>query len=96
VVYATAALEGTEIEIRHRPDEWNGAHTVVRRRALVDPDAPPVFAALFDHLAAGTYDLRVRNRSGSRMHPVEVVGGQVAVTTMPDGGTAPAVMAPTV
>jgi hypothetical protein len=85
VVYATAALEGTEIEIRHRPDEWNGVHTVVRRRARVDPEAPLVYAALFDRLAAGSYDLRVRDRPGCRVHPLEVVGGQVAATTMPDG-----------
>ena len=84
VVYVTAALDGAEIEIRPRHVDWTGTHTAVRRRSQLDADSPPVFAALFDRLAAGPYDLRVRGKPGALVHPIEVVGGQVVATDLPD------------
>jgi hypothetical protein len=84
VVYVKATLDGAEIEIRPRRADWTGTHTAVRRRPPLDPDSPPVFAALFDRLAAGPYVLRVRGQLGALVHPIEVVGGQVVATELPD------------
>lgn len=71
VVYTTAALDRAEIEIRPEGRGWDGTHTAVRKR----PGEPPVFAALFFSLKAGTYDVRVRGTEPFRT--MTVVGGQV-------------------
>lgn len=75
VVYTPAALNGAEIEIKPHEGDWTGAHTAVRRRPT--DRAEPQFAALFYGLAAGTYDLRLRND----MRTVEVFGGRVTEQT---------------
>jgi hypothetical protein len=71
VIYTTAALDQTEIEIRPHHAEWDGTHTAVRKR----PGEPAVFAALFFGLRSGHYDVRVRDTGIGR--PIHVVGGQV-------------------
>lgn len=71
VVYAPAALDRAEIEIRPCGRAWDGTHTAVRRR----PGQPPVFAALFFSLRAGTYDVKVRGTD--RFRTITVVGGRV-------------------
>lgn len=76
VVYTTAALDGVEIEIKPGGGDWNGAHTAVRRRPG-GRDSEPQFAALFFGLAAGRYDIRVRDDVRS----IEVVGGGVTEQT---------------
>jgi hypothetical protein len=84
VVYTTAALDGVEIEIRRAGADWDGTHTAVRRRFAGGPDTSPVHAALFDHLHADRYDLRVRG--GGPTDPVrsiDVAGGQVVEVHFP-------------
>lgn len=76
VVYTTAALDGVEIEIKPRGDDWNGAHTAVRRRPG-GQGSEARFAALFYGLTAGSYDLRL----GHEVRSIEVVGGRVSEQT---------------
>jgi hypothetical protein len=76
VIYATAALEGAEIEIKSRRGHWDGTHTAVRRR-LGGRGSQPQFAALFYGLPAGTYDLRLE----SDVRSIEVSGGRVTEET---------------
>lgn len=78
VIYTPAGLDGAEIEIKPRCEEWNGAHTAVRRRPGSAGTAP-VFAGLFFGLQAGCYDLRIKDtpRLQDDIRTLEVVGGQV-------------------
>jgi hypothetical protein len=78
VVHTTAALDGSEIEITPDGREWNGTHVAVRRRptATLEPDA--VFCAIFGHLPAGAYRIRVRDTPSQQLSwALTVVGGQV-------------------
>jgi hypothetical protein len=100
VVYAPAALDGVEIEIKRQASDWDGTHTAIRRRPGPRPAAAPVFAALFDHLPVGLYDFRLRSSGhassdhassghassghGDRTCPVRVCGGQVIEVTLPE------------
>jgi hypothetical protein len=77
VVYTTATLDGAEIEIKPREqDDWDGAHTAVRRRPG-RPGSEPQYAALYFGLRAGTYDLRL----GHDLRSIEVSGGRVTEET---------------
>ena len=86
VVHAPAELAGEEIEIRPRGADWAGVHTAVRARRV---HGAVMHAGLFDHLAAGLYDLRLRplcdgERDASRRATVtvEVCAGAVTETSL--------------
>jgi hypothetical protein len=82
VVYTTAALDGLELEIKRQEGKWDGTHKAVRRRPGSLPDHHAVFAALFESLPAGRYNLRIRGAGATTGgQSIEVVGGQVAQTT---------------
>jgi hypothetical protein len=82
VVRTGPELDGSEIEIRRLPAEWEGVHVAVRSRPT---PGRPVYAAVFGHLREGTYELRRRPaRLGATVHRIEVVGGRVEETTWPD------------
>jgi hypothetical protein len=84
VVFTTAALDGAEIEVKRSEGQWDGAHTAVRRRVCSDPDTPPVYAALFDRLPSGRYELRIRGADPSRpILTIDVPGGSVAEFRFP-------------
>jgi hypothetical protein len=84
VVYTSAALDGTEIEIRRAGADWDGTHTAVRRRLAGGPHTSAVYAALFDHLHADRYDLRVRGRgTADPVRSIDVAGGQVIEVHFP-------------
>ena len=74
VLYVPEALAGLEIEIRPVGLPWDGTHTAVRRRDLGDS---VLWAAFFGSLAAGRYELRVREND-ERSLELEVRGGHVA------------------
>jgi len=75
-------LDGSEIEIRRLPTEWEGIHVAVRSRPS---PGRPVYAAVFGPLRGGAYELRRRHVSGdATVHHIEVVGGQVVETTWPE------------
>lgn len=76
VVYATAALDRAEIEIRAGGGDWDGTHTAVRRR----PGAPAVYAALFFGLRQGSYEIRVRGTGPAQT--IQITGGRVTEATM--------------
>src|SRR5579883_1087287 len=61
VVYAPAALEDAEVEIRARGGRWTGRHVAVRRRAVAGGER---FAAVFPALRAGPYELRPHRSGG--------------------------------
>ena len=83
IVRTPAALLGSEIEIRRRGDPWEGKHTAVRARLLADG---PLYAALFEGLSCGTYDLRVRHAcSADPVASLVVEGGKVSESVL-DGG----------
>jgi hypothetical protein len=74
VVRTPALLLGSEIEIRRVGAAWESVHTAVRERVL--PDGP-IYAALFDSLVSGRYDLRVRHGdAGGPVAVVDVEGGR--------------------
>jgi hypothetical protein len=80
VVFTSRELEGTEIEIRRLPSDWNGTHVAVRKRPSL---GPPVWAAVFGHLLEGSYELRRRHTASDVVvHRLEVTGGKVAETTI--------------
>ena len=82
VVITAASMEALEIEIRRAGTEWDGTHVAVRER--LRPGGPSVFAAVYPSLHRGDYELRVRfGPPGAVVHPIEVVGGQVATTDWP-------------
>ena len=67
VVYASAALNGAEIEIRRRGTPWRGDHTAVRERHVL---GTVCFAGVFGSLPPGTYELRVRGTERPGGHDV--------------------------
>jgi hypothetical protein len=74
IVRTSPMLAGSEIEIRRTGARWEGRHTAVRERRL--PDGA-THAALFDALASGHYEIRVRDDSTSPLVSLDVVGGKV-------------------
>ncbi len=58
VVYVDPGLSGAEIEIRRPPAPWDGRHTQARRRLI--PGGTAMCAAVFESLAEGFYELRLR------------------------------------
>jgi hypothetical protein len=73
VLYVPETLAGHEIEIRPTGSEWDGTHTGVRERRI---GASAVWAAFFGSLAAGQYELRVRDH-GPRAVELEIRGSEV-------------------
>ena len=91
IIFTPGELSGAEIEIRPVDQPWNGTHTAIRPRDLRDTVA---HAGVFDSLAAGPYQLRIRRgdpgRSGSEpLVELLVVGGEVVQVEWPaaDVGT---------
>jgi len=80
VIYTREILEGEEIEIRSIGTPWAGTHVAVRERRLCQGSR---WAALFPSLSAGTYEVRLKNGSGSPVVRVEVYGGRVASVDWP-------------
>jgi hypothetical protein len=81
VVRTSGALEESEIEIRRLPSPWDGTHVAVRARPSAER---PVYAAVFGHLEAGSYELRRRNCPGDLvLRRIEVTGGRVVETSWP-------------
>jgi hypothetical protein len=79
VVRTPASLLGSEIEIRRLEDPWAGRHVAVRQRLL---PSGVICAALFDSLAEGQYELRVRHGAPEPTPVVlEVKGGRVSDVT---------------
>jgi hypothetical protein len=73
VLFVPEALAGHEIEIRAMGCEWDGTHTGIRERRIGDA---AVWAAFFGSLAAGHYELRVRDH-GARVIELEIRGGEI-------------------
>lgn len=83
IVRTAHDLEGVEIEIRRRPEGWNGAHVAVRARPS---PGTPVYAAVFGQLRAGSYELRQRPATrDAYIHHVDVIGGKVVETAWLEG-----------
>ena len=78
LVYASADLEGHEIEISPHGDDTNRTHTEVLRRATA---AGHVYAAIFGSLPAGRY--RLWHESSSLPTEVLIVGGEIAEVHWP-------------
>lgn len=74
---------GSEIEIRPTGERWSGTHTAVHERCV---HGGTFLAGLFPALAAGTYEIRWRNRDTARssrlVRAVEVLPGVVSETTL--------------
>lgn len=82
VVVVPASLTGVEIEIRSEGDEWAEVHTAVREREL--PGGGSLQAAVFESLAAGPYQVRVRGGDpGGPTASFAVRGGQVTDVKWP-------------
>ncbi len=75
VLYCPAELDGTEIEISQ--DGAPRTHSQVRERRL--SSAPPVYAAVYPGLQAGSYT--IWRDDGSAAGQVQLEGGQVATWT---------------
>jgi hypothetical protein len=73
VLHTPETLAGHEIEIRPVGHEWDGTHTAVRERHVVDT---VMWAAFFGSLHEGPYELRVRGH-GSYSLLLDVHGGEV-------------------
>jgi hypothetical protein len=85
VVRTSHELDGSEIEIRRLPSDWDGTHVAVRSRPSA---SAPVYAAVFGQLEEGSYELRRRPAAGDGyVHRLEVLGGQVVDTTWPEAGS---------
>jgi hypothetical protein len=74
VLYVPAGLAGHEIEIRSMGHAWDGTHVAVRERHL---GTSAVWAAFFGSLAAGRYEVRIRD-DDARAVELDVCGGGVA------------------
>jgi hypothetical protein len=84
VVYADADLDGSEIEIRRIESPWDGTHTAVRPRRLA---TRTTYAAVFESLATGRYELRRRGGDPQGVVvSIEVRGGAVTETRWPGAG----------
>lgn len=74
VIYTPAPLAGDEIEIRALSEPWDGTHVAVRARNL---PSGLVHAAVFESLASGAYEVRVRGEEIGPRFRFEVAGGRV-------------------
>jgi len=75
VIDTSPGLEDREIEIRPRGEAWEGKHVAVRLRQLPDQVQ---YAAVFDSLHEGEYELRIRHGGeNTPVTAVEVSGGKV-------------------
>ena len=75
LVYFDGQFDGVEVDIRPAGGVWDGTHTAVRERRL---PAGSVYAALFQSLPEGQYEIRLRPpASGGRRATLEVEGGRV-------------------
>lgn len=80
IVHTSAALAGSEIEIRSTGTPWDGTHVAVRPRHI--PNGL-LYAAVFPGLKEGTYEVRVRGASEpSPRATLAVEGGHVAETRL--------------
>jgi hypothetical protein len=84
IVFAPSWLSGVEIEIRRLSAPWEGHHVAVLERRL--PDGP-VHAAVFSALAAGSYQTRLRHRTGSAVLTFGVTAGQVTTSPWPEASS---------
>jgi hypothetical protein len=76
IVRTPSSLDGSEIEIRPAGEAWNGRHVAVRTRHL---PAGVIYAALFEGLREGSYDVRIRgSASDEPLLSFNVEGGRVA------------------
>ena len=73
-MHAPASLDGAEIEIRRRGEPWAGRHVAVRARHL---PAGVIYAAVFESLVCGGYEVRIRVAIGEPRCTFEVEGGRV-------------------
>jgi hypothetical protein len=80
VVRASAALAGRELEIRRPGEPWSGRHVTVRERRL---PGTTMWAAVFDGLAEGPWEVRVKGDPGSPRVGMTVVGGAVTHADWP-------------
>jgi hypothetical protein len=75
IVYAPPTLAGAELEIRRAGEPWTGHHAIVRGRYL---SVGVKYAALFDRLESGGYQVRVRDDpAGGPLPTFNVTGGRV-------------------
>ena len=78
VIVASEARAGTEIEIRSEGGRWEGRHVAFHRRSA----AQALTAAVFPQLAAGRWEVRVRDGSGT-VASFDVAGGRVTTVDFP-------------
>lgn len=76
VVYTPPTLVGAEIEIRPAGGSWDGTHTGVWQRQV---SGTQMAAAVFGSLAAGSYELRIKDTANTA-HPTPVIVNGGAVT----------------
>ena len=81
VIYVPAHLDGAEIEIRPVGEPWNGTHTGIRRRDLRDGAC---FAAVFEAVTFGDYQLRLRGRETGAVVDLSVAGGRITEASWPE------------
>jgi hypothetical protein len=85
VIYLPAALDGREVEVRPQGAPWTGRHTAVRRR---DVRSGSCFAAVFDSLGTGVYQLRLCGSGTEPVLHVAVEAGRVTEADWPDDADA--------
>lgn len=81
IVHTPDRFAGQELEIRVEGGSWDGTHVGVHRREL---PGGAIYAAVFPHLGAGTWEVRLRDRDDSPVLAVVVVGGQVTTAAFAD------------
>ncbi|MGH9080794.1 MAG: hypothetical protein ACRDYE_12115, partial [Acidimicrobiales bacterium] len=74
VIYAPAALDGSELELRRMGRAWDGTHTSIRRRDLREGTC---YAGLFGSLPAGKYEVRIRGDVTGPTRGIAVVAGEL-------------------
>ncbi|HLI25034.1 MAG TPA: hypothetical protein VKU91_08750 [Acidimicrobiales bacterium] len=79
VIRTAAALAGRELEIRRPGLPW-ARHVAVRERRM---PRGPVWAAVFDGLAEGAWEVRVKGDPDSPELGVTVTGGTVTTADWP-------------
>lgn len=80
IVSTSAALVGSEIEIRRARTSWDGTHVAVRERRVA---GGALHAALFPGLECGTYEIRVRDDADGPTATLTVEGGRVSAIRLP-------------